>query len=258
MNTIEFHISTGKELIAIKDRVRNLINHWGEDGRYKEAVLKTAIQRFLPEKYQIATGFVVKPTANRGTHLASTQIDIIIYDKQFPVLFKENDFAIVVADSVRAIIEVKANLKTQGIEKVSRKANELGQFIYTGKQMKDKHLFNGIFSYAGFERLKMETADNLVTQIQNSDDTITDDPSKNMFKVNHICFNNNWFYKFWYQGYHNDGGYIYELKDLSFAFFISNLMAYLQDLPMINDTNLWFPIDKSIRAKRLFQLQQDY
>jgi hypothetical protein len=252
MNTLDFHISTGKELIAIKDRVRYLINHWGEDGRYKEAVLKTVIQRFLPEKYQIATGFIVKSTHERGRHQASTQVDIIIYDKQFPVLFKENDFVIVVPDSVRAIIEVKANLKNQGIEKVVRKSNELGQFIFAGKQIKDKQLFNGVFSYAGFERLRMDNTNDLVNEIQNSDNTIIDNPLKNMFKVNHICLNNNWFYKYWYQEYHNDGGYIYELNELSFAFFISNLMAYLQDLPMQDDTNLWFPSDKSLKAKRLF------
>lgn len=254
MNTLDFHISTGKELLAIKDRVRHLISHWGEDGRYKEAVLKTVIQRFLPEKYQIATGFVVKSTQERGMHLASTQIDILIYDKQFPVLFKENDFVIVVPDSVRAIIEVKANLKNQGVEKVVRKSNELGQFIFDGKQLKTKQLFNGIFSYAGFERLKIDNTERLTAEIQKSGSTIAGDQFKNMFTVNHICFNNNWFYKFWYQDYHNDGGYVYDLKELAFAFFISNLMAYLQDLPMENDSNLWFPINKTTKGKRLFEL----
>ena len=51
MNTIDFHKTTTKELLAIKDRVPYLINHWGEDGRYKEAVLKSVISRFLPEKF---------------------------------------------------------------------------------------------------------------------------------------------------------------------------------------------------------------
>ena len=77
MNTIEFHKTTTKELLAIRDRVRHLVNHWGEDGRYKEAVLKSVIQRFLPEKYCLSSGFVVKQTNNRGEHEASKQIDII-------------------------------------------------------------------------------------------------------------------------------------------------------------------------------------
>jgi hypothetical protein len=76
MDLKEFHKSTTNELIAIKDRVRNLINHWGEDGRYKEAILKTVIERFIPEQFRIASGFVVSPNLD-----SSRQIDLIIYDK---------------------------------------------------------------------------------------------------------------------------------------------------------------------------------
>lgn len=60
MDIIEFHKSTAKELLAIKDRVRNLIYHWGEDGRHQEAVIKTMIQRFLPENLKIGSGFIVR------------------------------------------------------------------------------------------------------------------------------------------------------------------------------------------------------
>lgn len=251
MNTIDFHISTGKELIAIKDRVRHLIDHWGEDGRYKEAVLKSTIQRFLPEKYKIVTGFVVRPTNTRGTHKASKQIDLIIYDTRFPVLFKENDFAIVTPDSVRAIIEVKANIKNQGIEGVVRKANELGQFIHEGKQDQNIQFFNGVFSYAGYERLNIDRPEALTNALVNSEGNISNLLHRNRFKVNHICFNNDWFYKYWLQNDNSDGGYLYHIKDLSFAFFISNLMNYLQDQPMFNDSNLWFPVDKDIISRRL-------
>jgi hypothetical protein len=138
MNTVDFHKTTTKELLAIKDRVRHLINHWGEDGRYQEAVLKSVIERFLPERYCIASGFVIKQTSIAGTHEASNQIDILIYDRDYPVLFKEGDFAIVTADSVEAIIEVKANLKNQGAEKVIRKANEIGQFVFNAKSSQEK------------------------------------------------------------------------------------------------------------------------
>lgn len=145
MNTVEFHKTTTKELLAIKDRVRHLIKHWGEDGRYQEAVLKSVIERFLPERYCITSGFVIQQTTTAGNHDASKQIDIIIYDRDYPVLFKEGDFAIVTADSVEAIIEVKANLKNQQPEKIIRKANEIGQFVFNAKSNQEKHLFNGIF-----------------------------------------------------------------------------------------------------------------
>jgi len=50
MNNLDFQKSITKELDIVKNRVRSLIGnaHWGEEGRYKEAVLKTVINRFLP------------------------------------------------------------------------------------------------------------------------------------------------------------------------------------------------------------------
>ncbi len=71
MSLINYHKNTSRELLALTDKVRNLITHWGEDGRYKEAVLKNVIKRFLPEKFIIATGFVIKQTESRGEHLSS-------------------------------------------------------------------------------------------------------------------------------------------------------------------------------------------
>ncbi|MBK6771350.1 MAG: hypothetical protein IPG78_04275 [Ignavibacteria bacterium] len=133
-DTKEFHLTTSKELLAIRDRVRNLVDHWGEDGRYKEAILKTVISRFLPTKYSIATGFVVRQTATRGEHEPSKQIDLIVYDNSFPTLFKEGDFVIVTPDSVKAIIEVKANLENQKSNEIIKKATDTGKFISEGKK----------------------------------------------------------------------------------------------------------------------------
>jgi hypothetical protein len=45
MSLIDYHRTTTKELLALTNKVRNLITHWGEDGRYKEAVLKNVIRR---------------------------------------------------------------------------------------------------------------------------------------------------------------------------------------------------------------------
>jgi hypothetical protein len=57
-----FQESITAELEAIKDRVRHLIGsrHWGEEGRYKEAVLKNILRRFLPPKFSVGTGFVLR------------------------------------------------------------------------------------------------------------------------------------------------------------------------------------------------------
>ena len=130
MSLLDYHKTTTKELLALTNKVRSLITHWGEEGRYKEAVLKNIIRRFLPEKYTIGTGFVIKQTRTRGEHLSSRQIDLLIYDNDSPILFKEGDFVIVTPDAVRGIIEIKANLQNQQLSEIVRQANENGKFIF--------------------------------------------------------------------------------------------------------------------------------
>jgi hypothetical protein len=250
MNTTEFHISTGKELLALKDRVRNLIYHWGEDGRYKEAVLKSVIQRFLPSRFIIGTGFVVRQTRIRGEHESSKQIDLLIYDTSFPILFKESDFVIVTPDSVRAIIEVKANLENQGLGDVTKKANEIGQFIFNGKTDKTIPFFNGIFSYEGFENL--DKIDRLKNGINAASNDLQTDINFKKYRVNHISFNIDWFYKFWEQNTDDGPNVIYEIKDLSFSFLIGNLMDYLGGKSVIENSKLWFPVDKSFEVRERF------
>ncbi|HEV7331889.1 MAG TPA: DUF6602 domain-containing protein [Flavisolibacter sp.] len=239
MSTKEFHISTTNELLAIKDRVRNLINHWGEDGRYKEAILKSVISRFLPSSFNIATGFVVKQSENRDEHLSSRQIDLLIYDSSQPVLFKDSDFVIVTPDAVRAIIEVKANMNNQGVSNVVRRANENGKFIFSGKTNINSLFFNGVFSFDGLARL------NSINQIQPrlnaANDGLQEAENSRLFKVNHIAFNKDKFYKYWPNNIPGQQNKLYTINNLAFSFFISNLMDFLRD---VDHSYLWFPVDK--------------
>lgn len=252
MDTKEFHKSTVKELLAVKDRVRNLISHWGEDGRYKEAVLKTVIQRFLPEQYKIGTGFVVRQTRQRGNHESSKQIDLLIYDTAYPVLFKESDFVIITPDAVQGIIEVKANAKNQGLEGIVKKSNEIGKFIFDARTDKTKPIFNGIFSYSGYDL--MTQTDPVVNAIRNSWDELNGVTNRDKFSVNHISLNQHWFYKFWHHEFdeHNPPHYLYEIRELSFSFFISNLIDSVSGTSVIENSNLWYPVDKSIQVRSIF------
>lgn len=250
MSTIDFHKSTAREILANKDRVRNLINHWGEDGRYKEAVLKSVIQRFLPERYRIGSGFVVRKGNNREEHHPSKQLDIIIYDTSYPVLFKEGDFVILTADSVSAIIEVKANLTNQGVTQVIDQSNENGLFIYQAKSDNNKPFFNGIFSFES----TVNNYQRIVDQIAHSTNQISGLQNHEKYCVNHIALNKDWFYKFWPTYFIEDGRgqYLYEITDLAFSFFISNLMDYLSGSSVINNSSIWFPVDKNLQTRAVF------
>lgn len=248
MSLIEYHRTTTKELITLTNKVRNLIDHWGEDGRYKEAVLKNVIRRFLPEKYSIGTGFVIKQTDNRGEHLSSRQIDLMIYDDSSPILFKEGDFVILTSDSVRAIIEVKANLQNQNLTAIVRQANENGQFIFLGKQEKKQLFFNGIFSYEGYannfdlERFRQNF-------IEGNEPFINEAHYRN-FKVNHVSVNKDWFIKYWPT--ENPPHSMYNIQDLSFSFFISNLIDTLANQSVRRNNFIWYANDKELNRIEQF------
>jgi hypothetical protein len=227
-----------------------LINHWAEDGRYKEAIIKAMIQRFLPEKFRISSGFVVRQTHERGYHEPSKQIDLIIYDTSAPILFKENDFVILTADAVLGIIEVKANATNQGLQQIVEKSNENGKFIFDARYDKSKSLFNGIFSYES----NVNNIDTIVNAINTPWEKLVNNENKQNFAVNHISLNQDWFYKFWEHEYLDDRAphYLYQVKELSFSFFISNLMDWISENSVIENSNLWFPVDKSIQVKKSF------
>jgi len=235
-----FHESTTKELDAIKNRVRNLIgdSNWSEEGRYKEAILKNVIKRFLPKKFIVGTGFIVK-TKNNNRYECSKQIDILIFDSSYPVLFSEGDFHIITPNSVKSIIEVKTNLENQDIQNTIKKMNSIEEFVGVNKR-----IFNGIFSFEGYSNSKHDLKNKIKDKIETNFKIV-----KPSF-VNHICLNPNIFMKRW-----NSRFSVYKLDNLSFSYFISNLIYYVTDKPIENESRAWFPTNKEY--EKLFDINLD-
>jgi hypothetical protein len=99
----EFQKTITAELNVVKDRVKFLIGdaNWNEEGRFKEAVLKSVIRRFLPSTVSLGTGFIARRRDAVSVEL-STQIDIIVYDNRSSVLFSEGDFVVTTPQNVLA------------------------------------------------------------------------------------------------------------------------------------------------------------
>ncbi|GAB2887862.1 hypothetical protein GCM10027202_15590 [Microvirgula curvata] len=94
--------SFADELQLLSKQIGNLISHSGTVGTYRENLLQTLLQKHLPERYHVATGFI------HGCH---RQLDVLIYDRiDYAPLFREGDLVVVPSESVRAVIEVKTNL----------------------------------------------------------------------------------------------------------------------------------------------------
>lgn len=217
----KFQMSITEELKIIQDRVRHLIGgiHWGEEGSYKEAILSSVIRRFLPTSMSLGTGFIIKK--ENDDFKTSTQIDIIIYDNTYPVLFKEGDFIITTPENVKGIIEVKTKLNSSDISNAVSKATKNGNLT-------NQKIFNGIFAYDGgninIERENIPQ--NLKSALNNSKGT-----------VNHLCLGEDIFIKFWQDSNtqnncSNEYYSTYKIKNLSFSYFISNLIEHVSEKHM--------------------------
>lgn len=233
----KFQESITRELEIVKDRVRNLIGgrNWAEEGRYKEAVLRNVIKRFLPSNLSIGTGFIVKRDENstRNQILVSKQIDIIVYDNRKPILFSEGDFIITTNDNVKAIIEVKTKIENSNLRDILLNAINNSKLV-------DNTIFSGIFAY---EYVKRE---DWLDRLKGSLEQLRE----NGKYVNHICLGPHIFVKYWernsevWSDCKSDFYGIYDFnsnrrnRKISFSYFISNLIYHACDKKL--DDRLWF------------------
>lgn len=230
----KFHESTTRELDSIKDRVRNIIGNknWGEDGRYKEEILKNTISRFLPKNYSIGTGFVINKEKE-----VTKQLDIIVYNDESPVFFKEGDFVIVFANTVRAIAEVKTSVNTIWQLKEYTKTSDENSKKIISTLNKSKKFFNGIFAYKSnltFDSIKESLKDYYFEDCHD-------------FKINNITLGPNKFLHLWKK--HPLNLSCYELKGLSYSYFISNLLSTIDSNPIFYEND---PILYAYNSKEPF------
>lgn len=244
-NYLEYRKSISDELVSIKNRVRNFIddNHWGEDGRYKEIILSGVLKNYLPQNVTVATGFVMGEN-----NKLSTQVDIIIYRNEYPILFKMEDFVVVAKESVVGIIEVKTKIGSSNIETAIKKSHENGKLI-------GKSIFNGIFGY--------ENEFSFNGRIIGG--TIRNTLQNNCGYINHICFGKDYFMKYWNTGNPSLDDKIqcyssYKIEDLAFGYFISNLIEFIysetnnKEISGIMRLSL-FPLENTKEAHRLQNLE---
>ncbi len=105
-----YYASLSAEMMAVKDRVRQLIGpaHWPSDGEHKETILRQAIRRIAPRNMVVGKGFIVSP------EFTSTQIDVLVYDDRYPVHYQDGDLFMIPPAACRAVIEVKSALHNIG------------------------------------------------------------------------------------------------------------------------------------------------
>lgn len=247
-NIRRFQESITRELLYTKDRVRDLIGaaNWGEEGKYKEAILSKTIAQFLPSNLRIGTGFIVGNDDHQFGRdgKISSQLDLIIYEDKTPVIFREGDFIILTESSVRAVIEVKSSLTNysasneNSLNKVIAKLNRLRDFPTFNYDGTNRKKFVGIFSFDHSENF---SAPRIAEALKISNGL-----------VNHVSLGPDKFIRYWHnteglyprvRGYNGRCYIRYSLHHLSFSYFISNLLHIVSDEDPVERYWFSFPIE---------------
>ncbi len=131
-----YYGSIADEISIKSERISLLVSHGQTVGNYRELILRQLLRKYIPSKFNVATGFI------EGL---KRQVDILVYDAQNHVpTFIEGDLVVIRPEAVRAIIEVKTDLTTD-------KLQESLQFFYDltrpGIYKPDIPIFKGIYAF---------------------------------------------------------------------------------------------------------------
>lgn len=233
----EYHKTITRELCAKMNRVSYLIDnrHNLSSGEYKEHILRAILANKIPGSY-VTTGFAVS-----GDGHATSQIDIMVVDSNAPFLFNEGGLSILDAAFVKAIIEVKTTLSslaniTDALDRLANNTELIREH--------NKHCLSGIFVYN--DRItnngRIETALRKSTK------------NKHERAVTIASFGKDSFLHFWESGstlysgpsesstVDKDCWHIYNLSEMSFSYFVSNVTLHASDTTHNSRPALWYPL----------------
>lgn len=114
----EAFIDMQSELHIKLRRALKSIEHSGTKGDVNEDHWIELFRAYLPNRYEVATGFVIDSRGNR-----SEQIDIIVFDRHFtPTLLDQQKHRYVPAEAVYAVFESKPHIDKPYLEYAGAKA----------------------------------------------------------------------------------------------------------------------------------------
>lgn len=243
-----FHRSINKEIESVKDRFRSLLYptiHWGNDGRYKEYILKDVLSRRVPESVSLQSGFV------RLRQKCTSEIDIILTDKSKSNLFKSNDFCITTPNNVFGIIEVKTKQTLRDLERTLEKLGDNVSLIRKGVAEGKLGGYSECDPWASLF-IYDETTINIKNALE-----IFNKVARKDFKrvIQCACFGPSIFVRFWSTDSFT-GWEAYKLNELAYSYFISNQIW--QDTPMTIDSAPWFALKDGKNPHLMERVAFDY
>ncbi len=234
-----FHRSIANELESIKDRVRSLIgdSHWPTDGSFKEAILRTVLDRHIGNNALSGSGFVCTSDSN------TKQIDILIIKRNFPILFENSGIFFVTPDCVNAIIEVKTQLNSSNLDKAIK---QVADNLYLIRQH-NANCLGGLIAYNDGNNI---TPKKVLKALQRASE------GEPLRAINWVTIGKDSFFHFWPNGtdvYSPICGpvwHAYYLEGLATGYFISNIICETCSVSPEFQRSLWFPIPEGKETRR--------
>ena len=98
--------------------------HPGEEGRFVESLVVEFLRKSLPSQLEVASGFIV---SSKDTGVRSSQVDIVIYDKQrYVPIMKYGDAVVIHDKALVAAISVKKNIRRDEITSEFQALSKIG------------------------------------------------------------------------------------------------------------------------------------
>jgi hypothetical protein len=111
-------IDVQDELALKLRRAAQSIEHAGTHGQVNEDHWIDVFRAYLPNRYAVATGFVIDSLGNR-----SDQIDVVVFDRHFtPTLLDQKNHRYIPVEAVYAVFESKPHLDKSYLEYAGDKA----------------------------------------------------------------------------------------------------------------------------------------
>ncbi len=123
----ELYTSMQKQLAANLDAARNANKNPNAKGDESELTWLRLFDEHLPHRYQSAKGIVIDSDGAE-----SDALDIIVYDRHYtPIIYNQQGYPYVPAESVYAVLESKQELDKELIEYAGKKAESVRRLKWT-------------------------------------------------------------------------------------------------------------------------------
>lgn len=123
----ELYASMQKQLATNLDAARNANKNPNAKGDESELTWLKLFEEHLPHRYQSVKGIVIDSNGDE-----SHAIDIIIYDRHYtPIIYNQQGYPYIPAESVYAVLESKQELDKELVEYAGQKAESVRKLKWT-------------------------------------------------------------------------------------------------------------------------------